>query len=65
MKRTVALASAVLATGRLVVRAVPVGVRKKLEDRVFGAVFHLTRVTNDAYGWRPKPDQQESDGAVR
>ena len=27
--------------------------KKKLWDRFFYAVFQSTRVTNDAYGWRP------------
>lgn len=45
----------------LVARLVPAGLRKRLSDRVFYAVFHSTRVTNDAYGWRP-PDPREEDG---
>ena len=26
---------------------------QKLENRIFYAIFNLTRVTNDNYGWRP------------
>lgn len=37
-------------------RALPPGVRRRIDDRVFYAVFNLTRVTNDAYGWRPPED---------
>lgn len=43
----------VLATGRLTVRLLPRRLRQSLDDRAFGAVFQLTRVTNDHYGWRP------------
>jgi len=43
----------VLGAGRLAWTALPGRVRKKLEDRFFGAIFQVTRVTNDAYGWRP------------
>ena len=39
--------------GKAVYRALPKRVQKALEDRFFGAVFNVTRVTNDAYGWRP------------
>jgi hypothetical protein len=41
---------------RAVGRALPSGVMRQLDDRVFYAVFNLTRVTNDAYGWRPDVD---------
>ena len=27
---------------------------RTIEDRIFYAIFQLTRVTNDHYGWRPK-----------
>jgi hypothetical protein len=26
------------------------------EDRIFYAIFQVTRVTNDHYGWRPPED---------
>lgn len=38
-----------------VVRRLPRGLKKQLEDRLFYAIFQATRVTNDAYGWRPPP----------
>lgn len=43
----------VVGGGRLVVRLLPRRVQKALDDRLFGAIFQVTRVTNDAYGWRP------------
>ena len=43
----------VVGGGRALFRALPRRVQKNLEDRFFGAVFNVTRVTNDAYGWRP------------
>ncbi len=61
----VALATVLLATGRLVARAVPTRLLRGVEDRVFHAVFHMTRVTNDAYGWRPEPVEEEGEGALR
>ena len=47
------LAGMVVACGRGVARILPTRVRKALDDRIFYVVFNLTRVTNDAYGWRP------------
>ncbi|MBM4392034.1 MAG: hypothetical protein FJ090_13010 [Deltaproteobacteria bacterium] len=44
-----------LRLARGVVRAMPARVRKSLDDRFFGAVFQVTRVTNDAYGHKPPP----------
>ncbi len=40
---------------RAVVRALPSAWRKGLDDRIFGAIFQVTRVTNDAYGWKAPP----------
>ena len=36
-----------------VVRQFPARWKRVLDDRLFGAIFQVTRVTNDAYGWRP------------
>lgn len=55
-------ASALLAAGRAVARLLPAGVRRGLEHRFFGAVFQVTRVTNDAYGWRPSEPGGRGDG---
>lgn len=44
-----------LRLGRALVKRLPPAARKALDDRFFGAVFQVTRVTNDAYGWPPPP----------
>ena len=31
---------------------------RKIRTRFEYAVFHSTRVTNDAYGWKPKEDDK-------
>ena len=36
-------------------------VGKKLEDRIFYAVFQVTRVTNDAYGWDPQQEASQKE----
>ncbi len=41
---------AVVGVSRLVRPLVPQRVAKAMEDRFFGAVFQVTRVTNDNYG---------------
>lgn len=52
------LGRAVLAAGRAFRPLVPARLRRRVEDRFFYAVFNLTRVTNDAYGWKPRePDR--------
>ena len=40
-------------------RLVPKRLRRVIENRVFYAIFNSSRVTNDAYGWRP--DEEVSD----
>lgn len=47
------VARIVVGTARAVVRRLPTRLKKALDDRLFGAIFQVTRVTNDAYGWRP------------
>ena len=49
------LAQGLVKAGRVVATALPRGVTQRLDNRIFRAVYQLTRVTNDAYGWRP-PD---------
>jgi len=39
---------------RHLVGLVPARLRRAVADRLFYAIFHTTRVTNDAYGWRPE-----------
>jgi hypothetical protein len=41
------VAEGVFRAGRLAKRAVPPGVRKQLDDRLFYVIFQLTRVQND------------------
>lgn len=53
MSAPLAAADVLVKVARGVWRRVPGGVRKQVEDRVFYAIFQSTRVTNDAYGWRP------------
>ncbi len=43
----------VMGAARAGYRAMPDGLRGTVEDRFFYAVFNVTRVTNDNYGWRP------------
>ena len=40
-------------------RRVPIALKKSVEDRIFYAIFQSTRVTNDAYGWRPEEKQSK------
>lgn len=42
-----------LGLGRRAYSLLSPAARRDVEDRVFRAVFHGTRITNDAYGWRP------------
>lgn len=59
------LAKLGLGAARAALALLPRRVVKALEDRFFYAVFQSTRVTNDAYGWRPptppgaEPPKQE------
>lgn len=53
MSATLRAARLLVGAARTLVRALPPSVVKNLEDRFFYAVFQTTRVTNDAYGWRP------------
>jgi hypothetical protein len=48
-----ALARVTVGAARVLVRLMPAVLRRRLDDRLFGAIFQVTRVTNDAYGWRP------------
>ena len=48
---------ALLGLGRAVKPLVPSSIRKAVDDRFFGAVFQVTRVTNDNYdsGTKERP----------
>ncbi len=49
------LAGVVVGLGRGIAARLPKGVKHAIDDRVFGAIFQVTRVTNDAYGWPAPP----------
>ncbi len=57
------VARGVMKVARRVVRLVPRAVVDLAEDRLFYAVFQLTRVTNDNYGSRVDPDSGGQGGA--
>jgi len=48
--------------GRRAVGVLPPRVKQRLEDRLFYAIFQVTRVENDDYGRHPTP---ESGGSGR
>jgi hypothetical protein len=52
-RRSRRAARLVMGVGRGLWRALPAHLRDRLEHRFFYAVFNVTRVTNDHYGWRP------------
>ena len=53
------LARTLLGGGRVAMKLLPARVQKAIEDRFFYAVFNVTRVTNDHYGWRPDSEDEE------
>ena len=55
MSLTHRLAGLVVGLGRGIAARLPKGVKHAIDDRVFGAIFQVTRVTNDAYGWPAPP----------
>ena len=61
-----ALGRVAVGLGRIGARVLPASVRRHLDDRFFYSVFNVTRVTNDAYGWRPDDvgPQPRPDGWV-
>jgi hypothetical protein len=59
------LANALFLPARLARRALPRSVRDHLEDRLFYAIFQVTRVTNDAYPRREADAQAEAPKAGR
>ena len=62
MSAPLVVASTLVKVARRVWNHVPGGMRKHLEDRVYYAIFQTTRVTNDAYGWRPPPPPGDATG---
>lgn len=51
----------VLRAGAALVRRLPQGIRRGLDDRLFSVIFQVTRVTNDHYGWRPEEAGEQGD----
>ena len=51
------LITAAVTTLRAAARWAPQRLRARIENRIFGAVHHLTRVTNDAYPQPKMPDE--------
>lgn len=52
-KPALLLAEAAIRGARLVIRVIPQGVKRRIDDGIFHYIFQKTRVENDAYGWRP------------
>lgn len=61
------VAGVAVTAARVAVLALPERTRKRLEDRVFYAIFNVTRIENDNYGYRPDPESGGSglDEAAR
>ena len=57
MQMTVAhrIAAVVVAGGRKVASHLPRSILRAIDNRIFGAIFQVTRVTNAAYGWPAPP----------
>ena len=49
---------------RRLLSLLPKRLRDALERRVFYVIFNATRVTNDAYGWRPDPEDPKRETTV-
>ena len=47
---SLAIGNVVMGLGRVIRPIVPKKIAKAVDDRFFGAVFQVTRVTNDNYG---------------
>lgn len=59
-----AVGEVVLRAGRAAWQVLPARARDRLEHRFFGAIFQVTRVTNDDYGFRPD-DPRSGQGGKR
>jgi hypothetical protein len=44
---------------RIGAKVIPKGLKKRLEDRFFYAIFNLTRVTNDHYPQKRTQNEEE------
>ena len=56
-----AIAGWMIRSGERVWARLPAPARHVVERRFFYAVFNLTRVTNDNYGWRPDASQESEE----
>ena len=56
-----AIGSVVTGFGRLIRPVIPAKLVRTIDDRFFGAVFQVTRVTNDNYGNGTKESPAQSD----
>ncbi len=56
------VATVLVAVVRGAVRRLPGAWKRRLDDRLFGAIFQATRVTHDAYGWPAPPPGGPSGG---
>ena len=57
----IAIGEMVVGVGRLIRPVIPSRLARSLDDRFFGAVFQVTRVTNDNYGNGTKESPAQSD----
>lgn len=55
-----ALGRVVTGLGRRVKPMVPASARRWMDDQLFGAIFQVTRVTNDNYGYGVQPSEAGS-----
>ena len=55
-----AVGRVIVALGRRVKPLVPQRTRQWMDDRLFGAIFQVTRVTNDNYGSGPAAESGQS-----
>lgn len=62
-RAAMAVGEAVLGGLRAAWRRLPPRTRDRLERRFFGAIFQVTRVTNDDYGFRPDAPGSGQGGA--
>ena len=56
-----AIGGVVVGLGRWIRPVVPSTLKRAVDDRFFGAVFQVTRVTNDNYGNGTKESPAQSD----
>jgi len=55
-----ALGRVLIGVGRRLRPLVPPSARRWIDDRLFGAIFQVTRVTNDNYGYGVQEPEAET-----